>query len=90
MNRFMLLPLALLALVGCGSPSNTTASGNTAAATSVDAVTAEAISDTQAATADATAAADAELDRLSNSIDEAAPDNRAVDAGSGKAKVVIE
>lgn len=87
MNRIFPL-LACAALAGCGSPSNDAAGNDTAAATNVDAVTAEAVSDTRAATADATAAADAELDRLSNSIDDAAPDKRAVDKGSGKAKVV--
>ena len=78
--------LASLCLGACGGPSDDAAKGNASSTTSVDAVTAEAVRDTQAATNDATAAADAELDRLSNSIDDPAPANEA--AGSGKAKVV--
>lgn len=78
--------LSSLCLGACGSASNDAADGNQASATSVDAVTAEAVEDTQAATNDASAAADAELDRLGNSIDDPAPANAA--AGSGKAKVV--
>lgn len=83
-----LVLLTTAAVAGCGSASDNAAGGNAAGATSVDAVTAEAVRDTRAANADATAAADAELDRLSNSIDDAPGNNRATHAGSGKAKVV--
>lgn len=86
MKTFMPI-LAGLALAGCGGAPDDAAGGNAAATTSVDAVTAEAVADTQAANADATAAADAELDRLTNSIDDTTND-RAADPGSGKAKVV--
>lgn len=82
MKRFTLL--AGLFLGACGGASDDAAKGNQASAETVDAVTAEAVADTQAATNDATAAADAELDRLANSIDDPAPANA---AGSGKAKV---
>lgn len=62
--------LACLALAACDSAGN-----NSAAAVqtprSVDAVTAEAVRDTRAAESDAINAADAELDNLNNSIDDA-------------------
>lgn len=74
MKRLCLL--ASLSLAACGSASNEAAGSNRAAATSVDAVTAEAVADTRAATSDATNAADAELDRLGNSIDDADAGNR--------------
>lgn len=84
MKTFILL--SCLCLGACGSAANDAAKGNQASSTSVDAVTAEAVADTQAAKNDATAAADAALDQLSNSIDDPAPTKAA--AGSGRAKVV--
>lgn len=79
---FMLL--AAMMLSGCGDASDKAARANQAAAVNTDAVTAEAITDTQAAEADALKAADAELDRLNdNSIAEPAG-NRA----SSRAQIV--
>lgn len=66
----MTLALLCLALAACGSqPANQSA--NMTAAASADAVTAEAVSDTKAAEADALKAADAELDNLGDTIDDA-------------------
>ena len=70
MKAFPLLPLLLLA--ACGGKSGQSAE-EAASSTTTDAVTAEAVTDTQAAEADALKAADAALDRLDNSIDDPAP-----------------
>ena len=69
-----LIALLCLGLAACGSqPANQSA--DAAANMRPDAVTAEAVADTQAAEADALKAADAELDNLSNSIDDADADD---------------
>jgi hypothetical protein len=78
--------LLCLALAACGSQSAAD-NANAAANTRPDAATAEAISDTQAAEADALKAADAELDNLSNSIDDPAPANRAGVSNTTKVEV---
>lgn len=58
--------LFCVTLGACGSGGDDSAKANQAAAVSTDAVTAEAVTDTQAAEADALKAADAELDNLDN------------------------
>lgn len=63
---------AALVLAGCGGGGRNEAAAGTGP-TSTDAVTAEAVRDTQAAEAEAMKAADAELDNLGNSIDDKAP-----------------
>ena len=81
----MKAPIAFLCLglAACGSqPANRSA--DAAANTRPDAVTAEAVSDTQAAEADALKAADAELDNLSDSIDDAEADAPALNAAKAK------
>ncbi|HZF43134.1 MAG TPA: hypothetical protein VEZ48_06970 [Sphingomonadaceae bacterium] len=79
-------PLLCLALAACGSQTAGN-SANATAETRPAAATAEAISDTQAAEADALKAADAELDNLSNSIDDPAPANRAGVSNTTKVEV---
>lgn len=81
--------LLCLALAACGGGTSNQAA--TSPATSTDAVTEEAVRDTQAAEADAMKAADTELDRLGNSIDDAAPAANAAAASNttSKAKVVV-
>lgn len=69
-----LAPALLLGLAACGG----NAPANETEPTTVDAVTAEAVSDTQAATADAQAAASAELDRIGNEADAAPADGNRV------------
>ena len=76
MKTAALTVFAALALAGCGDGSQTGAANDTQAPASVDAVTTEAVSDTQAAEADAMKAADAELDGLDDSIDDRAAGNR--------------
>ena len=78
--------LLLLGLAACGGATNDQAANESA---TVDAVTAEAVSDTQAATDDATAAADAELDRLSNGVDEAVPVENEADRVSNTTAVTV-
>lgn len=78
--------LAPLALAACGRG----APANQAETTTVDAVTAEAVSDTQAATADAQAAASMELDRIGNEADEASgPAANKADRVSSTTKVEV-
>lgn len=79
--------LAGLGLAACGSVTNQ-AANSSQDATSAGAVTAEAISDTQAAEADAMKAADAELDNLGNTIDDDA-ENKAVERVSNSTKVEV-
>lgn len=62
--------LALLSLAACGDAARNNAA-ESAQTTSTDAVTAEAVRDTQAAEVDAMKAADAELDNLGDTIDDA-------------------
>lgn len=59
-----IVPASLLLLCACGGASTDNAAANAAASETADAVTAEAVRDTRAATNDAEAAAAAELDRL--------------------------
>lgn len=69
-----LIAFLFLGLAACGSqPANQSA--DAAANMRPGAVTAEAVADTQAAEADALKAADAELDNLSDSIDDAEADD---------------
>lgn len=74
--------LLLLGLAACGGATNDQAANESA---TVDAVTAEAVSDTQAATA----AADAELDRLSNGVDDTAPAQNETDRVSNTTAVTV-
>lgn len=78
--------LLLLGLTACGGATGDQAANESS---TVDAVTAEAVSDTQAATNDAIAAADAELDRLSNGVDEAAPAENGGDRVSNTTAVTV-
>lgn len=64
------VPMACLDLAACGGSGDSAA--NRAAATSTDAVTAEAVRDTEAAEVDAMKAADAELDNLNGTIEQPA------------------
>lgn len=83
------LPLALcFVLAACGGAETNDGGNEARATTSTDAVTAEAVRDTQAAEADAMKAADAELDNLGNAIDDGAG-NRAADRVSNTAKVEV-
>ncbi len=82
-----LVLLAGLGLAACGSADNEAAQ-TPQGATSTDAVTAEAVRDTQAAEADAMKAADAELDNLGNTIDDGAA-NKAGERVSNSTNVEV-
>lgn len=80
MTRILTL-FACLGLAACGSPAKNDAANAADAMTSPDAVTAEAITDTQAAEVEAMKAADAELDNLDETIDD-----RTSEAGGNASK----
>lgn len=80
--------VACLALAACGSSAKNEAGNSARTATSTDAVTAEAVRDTQAAEADAMKAADAELDNLGDTIDDGAQ-NKAGGRVSNTTKVEV-